>query len=75
MTEAGWPSGEVSGSEPEQPGSTPGPAANQFWQHRQRFAKKRVHDAQIIRALWQFGPEGPGIPPDPEPDRPTRMTA
>lgn len=47
----------------------------EFADHRARFAEKRARDRQQARATDQFGPDGPGIPPDPEDPEPTRQVA
>ena len=38
-----------------------------------RFERKRAHDRQMRQGKAQFGPGGPGLPPNPEPDKPTKM--
>jgi len=44
-----------------------------FARDRAEFEKKRSRDRQKAQCLAQFGPGGGGIPPNPEPDKPTKM--
>ena len=44
---------------------------DEFWKHRERFARKRALDEQKKRAKAQFG--NGDRPPTPEDPRPNRM--
>ena len=53
--------------------ATAGRLPADFAKDRAEFAKKRARDRQKAQCLAQFGPGGGGIPPNPEPDKPTKM--